>query len=244
MENLYRKLNNSDGKTILMALFLLLVAVAVSVVIITAAVTAAHQINDNRQAQQAYLTASSAAQLFRDEMAEKSYTHTETVTIGKDWRGRVLYGPVSSYGESVTESSFKALLRDAATGIKDGSLPNATGAYRETTAGISGFDNVDITIHIYDTDSGTATESSTTYSYYDMNITFEVKGDKDKQGYKMKTDIPVQKEVLVSDTTYQGRLNGRTCYYTATETKTTVTFGKGIIAREGLDNINEVTTNE
>ena len=244
MENLYRKLNNSDGKTILMALFLLLVAIAVSVIIITAATTAAHQINDNRQAQQAYLTASSAAQLFRDEIAGETYTHTETVTTGKDWRGRVLYGPVSSHSESVMESSFKALLKDAAAGIKNGSLPNATGAYKETTAGVSGFDDVDVTIYINSDASGTATESNKTYFYYNMNIAFEVKGDKDKQGYRMNLNIPVQKEVSVNETTYQGWLNGRTCYYTATETKTTVTFGSGTITRDGLDNINEVTTNE
>ena len=61
MKNIRLKLNNNEGKTILMALFLLLVAVVVSVVIITAATTAAHQLNDNKEAQQAYLTVSSAA---------------------------------------------------------------------------------------------------------------------------------------------------------------------------------------
>ena len=75
MKNLYGKLNNDDGKTILMALFLLLIAVVVSVVIITAASTAAHQLNDNREAQQAYLTVSSAAEFFRDEIEGRKYEH-------------------------------------------------------------------------------------------------------------------------------------------------------------------------
>lgn len=242
MENLYRKLNNSDGKTILMVLFLLLVAIAVSVIIITAATTAAHQINDNRQAQQAYLTASSAAQLFRDEIAGETYTHTETVTIWR--RGNILSGSESSYSESSPNGSFKALLGDVAAGIKNGSLPNATGAYKETTAGISGFDNVDVTIYINSAASGTTTESNKTYSYYNMNIAFEVKGDKDKQGYKLNLNIPIEMtNSKPKDNEYSGYDIGKGYRY-ITVTTTTVTFGKGTITREGLGNINEVTTNE
>ena len=61
-----KKLKNNSGATILMALLLILLAMAVGAAILTAAVSAAHHMKSDREAQQNYLTVSSAAELIRD----------------------------------------------------------------------------------------------------------------------------------------------------------------------------------
>ena len=66
-----KKLKSGAGATILMALLFFLVAVMVSTVIISAAITATQTLRARREAQQAYLTCSSAAQYIRDALLEK-----------------------------------------------------------------------------------------------------------------------------------------------------------------------------
>lgn len=65
-----KKLKSGAGATILMALLFFLVAVMVSTVIISAAITATQTLRSRREAQQAYLTCSSAAQYIRDALLE------------------------------------------------------------------------------------------------------------------------------------------------------------------------------
>ena len=83
-----KKLKNNSGATILMALLLILLAMAV---ILTAAVSAAHHMKSDREAQQNYLTVSSAAELIRDSIAGDSYERimTETHTALKDAEGNI-----------------------------------------------------------------------------------------------------------------------------------------------------------
>lgn len=57
-------MKNNSGATILMALLLILLATAV----LTAAVSAARHLRSDREAQQNYLTVSSAAELIRDSI--------------------------------------------------------------------------------------------------------------------------------------------------------------------------------
>ena len=66
-----KKLKSGSGATILMALLFFLVAVMVSTVIISAAITATQTLRSRREAQQAYLTCSSAAQYIRDVLLEQ-----------------------------------------------------------------------------------------------------------------------------------------------------------------------------
>lgn len=75
-----KKLKNNSGATILMALLLILLAMAVGAVILTAAVSAAHHMKSDREAQQNYLTVSSAAELIRDSINGQTYERTLTVT--------------------------------------------------------------------------------------------------------------------------------------------------------------------
>ena len=86
-----KKLKNNSGATILMALLLILLAMAVGAAILTAAVSASHHMKSDREAQQNYLTVSSAAELIRDSIAGDSYERimTETHTALKDAEGNI-----------------------------------------------------------------------------------------------------------------------------------------------------------
>lgn len=87
-----KKLKNNSGATILMALLLILLAMAVGAAILTAAVSAAHHMKSDREAQQNYLTVSSAAELIRDSINGQTYERTLTVTsvANKDEKGEVI----------------------------------------------------------------------------------------------------------------------------------------------------------
>lgn len=231
MKNIRLKLNSNEGKTILMALFLLLVAVVVSVVIITAATTAAHQLNDNKEAQQTYLTVSSAAELFRDEIRNKEYKHTlRTYTAEID---NIEQKPPE---ETVSEpdGAFKDLLTEIAENIKNSSPLNSN--TKEATVKINkpagaensvSFDDVTVRINInpVKVDDNTVSENS-----YTMNISFEAAGKKsDEQGYKMNLSLPVTKTISTSS----GFIDDNK--YSVTTTETTVTFGNGTIIRAGIN---------
>lgn len=66
MGKILKKLHSQRGETMLMALLLFLVGVMVSAVILAAAISAESDAKAAREEQQAYLTVSSAAELFRD----------------------------------------------------------------------------------------------------------------------------------------------------------------------------------
>ena len=94
-----KKLKNNSGATILMALLLILLAMAVGAAILTAAVSAAHHMKSDREAQQNYLTVSSAAELIRDSINGQTYERTLTV---KREANRDEQGTVTSYTETRT----------------------------------------------------------------------------------------------------------------------------------------------
>ena len=88
-----KKVKNNSGATILMALLLILLATAVGAAVLTAAVSAARHLRSDREAQQNYLTVSSAAELIRDSIAGDSYERimTETHTAHTDAEGNTTY---------------------------------------------------------------------------------------------------------------------------------------------------------
>ena len=71
-------MKNNSGATILMALLLILLATAVGAAVLTAAVSAARHLRSDREAQQNYLTVSSAAELIRDSITGQTYQRTLT----------------------------------------------------------------------------------------------------------------------------------------------------------------------
>ena len=239
MKNIYSKLNNNDGKTILMALFLLLVAVVVSVVVITAASTAAHQLNDNKEAQQAYLTVSSAAQLFRDEIADKSYVHV--LTTYKPQNG----GP-GGYSDPPSETAPRGALADLLTGIArdimEERIGNGESEYKAGNININTgeskavFDNVSVKIYVQQAGGTSNDISSGNTEYYDMDIAFEASGkSNDEYGYKMNLAVNIEKTWITTETTYtEGKGNNKTTWIASTTT-TTIKFGSGILTRDGIN---------
>lgn len=117
MENFKHKVQSQSGASMLMALFLLLVVTVVSVVILVTATSAAHQVRDNRAAQQAYLTVSSAADLLVQAFAKQSYTYTLTTYTRSDdpkitrtdWKERK---PESVLQETLLAASCAVRLHD------------------------------------------------------------------------------------------------------------------------------------
>ncbi len=71
------KLKNKQGVTILMALLFLLLAIVISCIVITAAITAVKTVDGDRAQQQAYLNVSSAVELLKKEIVG---TEIKTVT--------------------------------------------------------------------------------------------------------------------------------------------------------------------
>lgn len=90
MGKLLKKLHSQRGETMLMALLLFLVGVMVSAVILAAAISAESDAKAAREEQQAYLTVSSAAELFRDAIQSGSGGYREIVT--KTYSGTQLQG--------------------------------------------------------------------------------------------------------------------------------------------------------
>lgn len=72
------KLKENSGKTILMALLFLLVAMMISLVLVLAAVDNARLVVNDRKYQQAALTVTSAAELLKDSLDNNSIVMTET----------------------------------------------------------------------------------------------------------------------------------------------------------------------
>ncbi len=90
MGKILKKLHSQRGETMLMALLLFLVGVMVSAVILAAAISAESDAKAAREEQQAYLTVSSAAELFRDAIQSGSGRYREIVT--KTYSGTQLQG--------------------------------------------------------------------------------------------------------------------------------------------------------
>ena len=82
MENLRNKLNSRRGASILLALLFLLVCMMVAASVLMAAVSNGGKLGSNREAQQRYLTLSSAITLVSDQLTAAQYRgrYTHTVT--------------------------------------------------------------------------------------------------------------------------------------------------------------------
>ena len=123
-----KKLKNNSGATILMALLLILLAMAVGAAILTAAVSAAHHMKSDREAQQNYLTVSSAAELIRDSIAGDKYerTMTETHTASTDEEGHttytVSYSTNVNYPTGIMGQWLSACIEDGSENVQYASL--------------------------------------------------------------------------------------------------------------------------
>lgn len=125
-----KKLKNNSGATILMALLLILLAMAVGAAILTAAVSAAHHMKSDREAQQNYLTVSSAAELIRDSIAGDTYerTMTETHKALRDAEGNITgeeeisYKAVATHPKGIMGAWLSACIEDGSKNVQYASL--------------------------------------------------------------------------------------------------------------------------
>ena len=116
MEKLLKKLHSQRGETMLMALLLFLVGVMVSAVILAAAISAESDAKAAREEQQAYLTVSSAAELFRDSIQSGSggdreivpQTYSGTQLQGTKTEKQNASGPFSEIFNNVIPTLLKS----------------------------------------------------------------------------------------------------------------------------------------
>ena len=82
-----RRLRDKSGKTILLALVLMMLAMVVGAVILSAAHSAARTVRRDRQSQQDYLAVSSAAELIRDSILSDQYSREVIRYLAPDAAG-------------------------------------------------------------------------------------------------------------------------------------------------------------
>ena len=190
-----QRLRSERGATILMALLLVLVAVMVSALILSSAVNAVRRVKSDRDAQQDYLTVSSAAELIRDSILHQSYVKTEVREMDKD-------GNETGQREDETEP----------TGLMSAWL----------TAGARSGGCTD-TISLTVSDNAGAAALKTVYVRFTMdgsyNITAELSLNVAADDCRMTLAFDGEK----TTTTVKGTENGDGTPYTETE-KTTITW--------------------
>lgn len=84
MKRSIKKLNNSSGNTLMMALLFMLISMIVSVIVLSGAAVAVRQVRFDKSRQQAYLALSSSAQLLRDGISDDSYRLVRTKYESRD----------------------------------------------------------------------------------------------------------------------------------------------------------------
>ena len=110
-----RKLKSEKGASIFFGLLLFMVVSVVSVVILDGAVTAVKRVESDRQAEQNYLTCSSAAKLLRDAIENSSIKWQRKVSL--DYKGNETGTPEITWsGNSKespgTEDKFASFFKD------------------------------------------------------------------------------------------------------------------------------------
>lgn len=143
------KLKENSGKTILMALVFLLVAIMISLVLVIAAVDSARVLNSDRKYQQAALTVTSAAELLKDSLEGNELVRTET------WKYRDTdYSVLEPDGYAEEWSSSGALDGVLRTGAEHFAAGSAADYVQSFTVECGGFDTVyaEMTMSLSDTD--------------------------------------------------------------------------------------------
>ena len=196
MQNFKHKVQSQSGASMLMALFLLLVVTVVSVVILVSATSAAHQVRDNRAAQQAYLTVSSAADLLVQAFAKQSYTYTLTTYTCKD-------NPNITRPEVEKESTPESVLKDTllaasrAVRLHDDKTPSERVFSRNAKLSLT---NAEEKMQPVQAEFQLSCQSSGSESHYEMLVRLSLADTADtadtaktEPGYRMELRIPISK---------------------------------------------------
>lgn len=190
MENFKHKVQSQSGASMLMALFLLLVVTVVSVVILVTATSAAHQVRDNRAAQQAYLTVSSAADLLVQAFAKQSYTYTLTTYTCKD-------NPNITRPEVKKESTPESVLQDTLLAASravcqhDDKTPSERVFSRNAKLSLT---NAEEKMQPVQAEFQLSCQSSGSESHYEMLVRLSLADTAETEpGYRMELRIPISK---------------------------------------------------
>ncbi|MEY8354655.1 hypothetical protein AALB39_15035 [Lachnospiraceae bacterium 54-53] len=103
MHRVYRKLHNSRGASMLIALLFFLICVTTGTMILTAASASSVKSKDRYSNEQHYLAVASAARLLKAEMGSCTYT------VGKTWQTWDTGETNPDTGQPVTESGWKEI---------------------------------------------------------------------------------------------------------------------------------------
>ena len=190
MENFKRKVQSQSGASMLMALFLLLVVTVVSVVILVSATSAAHQVRDNRAAQQAYLTVSSAADLLVQAFAKQSYTYTLTTYTRQDNTTITRTKSNESTSESVLRETLLAASR-AVCQHNDNNPPSELVFSRNAKLSLT---NEEEKMQPVQAEFRLSCQRSGSESRYEMLVRLSLADTAETEpGYRMELRIPITK---------------------------------------------------
>ena len=193
MENFKHKVQSQSGASMLMALFLLLVVTVVSVVILVSATSAAHQVRDNRAAQQAYLTVSSAADLLVQAFAKQSYTYTLTTYTRSDDHKITRTDEKKSTSESVLQETLLAASH-AVCQHNDNGMPSELVFSRNAKLSLT---NAEEKMQPVQAEFRLSCQSSGSESRYEMLVRLSLADTADtaetEPGYRMELRIPISK---------------------------------------------------
>lgn len=189
MQNFKHKVQSQSGASMLMALFLLLVVTVVSVVILVTATSAAHQVRDNRAAQQAYLTVSSAADLLVQAFAKQSYTYTLTTYTRSDDPKITRTEWKESKPESVLQETL--LAASHAVRLHDDNTPSERVFSRSAKLSLT---NAEEKMQPVQAEFQLSCQSSGSESRYEMLVRLELADTAEAEpGYRMELRIPISK---------------------------------------------------
>lgn len=234
MENFKHKVQSQSGASMLMALFLLLVVTVVSVVILVTATSAAHQVRDNRAAQQAYLTVSSAADLLVQAFAKQSYTYTLTTYTCKE-------NPNITRPEVEKESTPESVLQDTllaasrAVRLHDDKTPRERVFSRNAKLSLT---NAEEKMQPVQAKFQLSCQSSGSESRYEMLVRLELADTAETEpGYRIELRIPISKTQTVES---RGRITEETAEGTpiiweVTDSITTVVWQQARITKGWQD---------
>lgn len=193
MHNFKHKVQSQSGASMLMALFLLLVVTVVSVVILVTATSAAHQVRDNRAAQQAYLTVSSAADLLVQAFAKQSYTYTLTTYTRSDNHEITRTDVKESTSESVLQETLLAASH-AVCQHNDNGTPSELVFSRNAKLSLT---NAEEKMQPVQAEFQLSCQSSGSESRYEMLVRLSLADTADtaetEPGYRMELRIPISK---------------------------------------------------
>ena len=188
MQNFKHKVQSQSGASMLMALFLLRVVTVVSVVILVSATSAAHQVRDNRAAQQAYLTVSSAADLLVQAFAKQSYTYTLTTYTCKDDHKITRTDEKKSTSESVLQETLLAASH-AVCQHNDNGTPSELVFSRNAKLSLT---NAEEKMQPVQAEFQLSCQSSDGERRYEMLVRLTL-ADTAEPGYRMELRIPISK---------------------------------------------------